>query len=192
MFKLPKSVVLEGRKYPTWALSQRARDQLVNLRCVDAHIHEIHQRLAYHAGVRALCEQHLKAELPEPTAGLSGKCYWQIVSREWADEQSVEPSVCHLRSMSSDSRYRVGDRLLIYVKGCGAIGWGEVVPDAYSTQRLFAWRSPVSAPAHALTPKMLFRLGVRHPTRPSQQLADPLKVAALFEHLHGAVSSDAS
>jgi len=192
MFKLPKSVVLEGRKYPTWTLSQRAREQRVNLQHVDAHIQEIHQRLGYYSGVRALCEQNLKAELHEYETGLKSRCYWQIVSRTWAEEQCIEPGICRLRSISSESRYRDGDRLVIYVKGCGAVGWGEVVLDTHSTQRLFAWRSPVSDLGHALTPKMLFRLGLRHPTRKSQQLADQSKVTALCEHLNSAARPDES
>lgn len=181
MFKLPKSVVLEGRRYPTWVLSQRARDQIVNLQQVDAYIEEINERLAYLVNAREVCRQHLREAL---SAGhRMGHCYWQTVTKEWAKQHSECASPFLLRSMPGAERYRAGDTLLVYVKGCGVFGWGKVVLDDLSTQRYFEWQDRVPGLIDAIPSKALGEFGLRHPTRVSQRIVEKEKIEILIDRL---------
>lgn len=181
MFKLPKSVVLEGRRYPTWVLSQHARDQIVNLHQVDTHIAELNERLTYLAYAREVCQQHLREALS--SSAVTGNCYWQIVNKEYPELQDKAIARSSLRFVPGAERYRAGDTLILYVKGCGVVGWGDVVLDEYSTQRYLQWRCRVSSFQEAIPPKALSDFGLRHPTRSTQRIVEKEKVEDLLNCL---------
>lgn len=175
MAKLPKSIVIEGRRYPTWALSAKARDQLNNLSLVDAHISGLHQRLAMHSVAREHYQRLLldalknvaQASKPFETT----RCFWQSVSNIWAHEHW--PMTVTRSSMShfeSTSHYRQGDRIICYVKGHGAVGWGVVETDTHSTKRHLVWKAYVPSLDKALAAKTLKAFSLRHPSRSSQKL----------------------
>ncbi|AZM96697.1 hypothetical protein [Vreelandella venusta] len=180
MSKMPKSVVLEGRRYPTWVLSSRARAQLVNLQQVDAHIAELRERLAHYSMARTLCQQRLLNALPKPLSLPAGRCYWHTVPREWVELSDVS---CPLHAVPGGHSYQEGDTLVVYIKGLGVVGWGAVTVDSSSVCH-FTWRCRVASMASVIPAKTLSQFALRHPTRPSQRLPSDANIGRLFEMLN--------
>lgn len=185
MSELPKSIVLEGRRYPTWALSLRAREYLTNLYQVEDHIAELRQRLAFYTSARDVCQQRLRDALPEKSlTSFTSRYYWQTASLEWARANwPVKAPTLSLRCLGAASHYREGDRVLVYVKGYGVVGWGDVQMDTHSTQRLIVWRFVVAELKNALPAKALKDFSVRHPNRASQILPPAADVESLLQAL---------
>lgn len=185
MPKLPKSVVLEGRRYPTWALSSQARDQLVNLHHVDAHIAEIRERLAYFTAAREILRNDLHRALPNKSAKAHAyRDFWHIVPPEWAKKHlpCSEP-ILNLRPIGAGSHYRKGDRILLYVKGHGLFGWGVVELDTHSTQRHLALRFEAASLSDALPASVFKDFALRHPNRSSQILPSGADVEGVLKAL---------
>lgn len=196
MPKLPKSVVLEGRRYPTWALSSQAREQLVNLHQVDEHIAELRGRLAYYTAAREQFQKLLRQALPEQEQPVNAyRYYWHIAPLEWARKSfPTRASAISLRLLGAVSHYREGDRILLYVKGHGVVGWGVVSIDTYSTQRHLALCFEVAALDQALPAKALKEFALRHPNRGSQMLpesADVKRLLVALEARPGVVCNEA-
>lgn len=188
MAKLPKSIVIEGRRYPTWALSAKARKQLINLGLVDAHIAELHQRLAQHQVARKQYQLVLASTLPDPrqqpSVSETTRYFWQSVSKEWAQKHwPISMASVDLSVFESASHYRQGDRVLCYVKGHGVVGWGVVEVDTHSTKRLLAWRVSVPTLDKALPAKTLKEFSLRHPSRPSQVVPPTADMEGLLSAL---------
>lgn len=185
MSKLPKSVTLEGRRYPTWGLSSRARVQLVNLQKVDEHIAELHQRLDFYSAARELCKEQLRQLLAGGQRSKKAfRYFWHIVPVSWAHRYlSHRGEVVSLRSLDSSSGYREGDRVLVYVKGYGVVGWGVVGVDTYSTQRHLSLRFRVTALSGALPAKELKKFSLRHPSRVTQRLPADADIERLLSAL---------
>lgn len=186
MPKLPKSVVIEGRRYPTWALSSRAREQLVNLHLVDAHIAELRQRLALYnaasqqsrASLRqALSEQRRSEQVlpervqPKEAPAVRQRYFWHIVPLAWGKANfPVQASVVDLHAIGASSYYQEGDRLLLYVKGHGVVGWGVVEVVTSSATPYLSLRCQAASLADALPASALKAFSLRHPNRVSQLL----------------------
>ncbi|MDQ7733694.1 hypothetical protein QT231_13360 [Halomonas sp. SpR1] len=188
MAKLPKSIVIEGRRYPTWGLSAKARKQLVNLSLVDAHIAELHQRLAHHYVAREHYQLLLTSALPDPrrqpNVADTSRYFWQSVSKAWAQNHwPLSTSKLALSAFESTSHYRQGDRVLCYVKGYGVVGWGVVEMDTHSTKRHLVWRASVSTLEKALPAKTLKEFSLRHPNRPSQVVSSTADIEGLLSAL---------
>ncbi len=183
MSELPKSIVLNGYRYPTWTLSVRAREQLANLHRVDAYIEELNDRLSFYTSARDLCQRHLLDALPKSSLPAQ-RSYWQTAPLEWARaEWPPRSSSLRLRLLGDAIHYREGDQVLIYVKGHGVVGWGQVETEALSTMRCLVWRFRVATLKDALSAKALRGLGLRHPNRASQLLPTPSGVPALLTAL---------
>ncbi|WP_447529251.1 hypothetical protein [Vreelandella sp. TE19] len=179
MSELPKSIVIEGRRYPTWALSLRARENFIRLHQVDEHIATLQERLAFYTSAKANCLACLKSALPSKI-----NYYWHNVPLEWARAHwRLEDRRFNLRELSMTGHYRANDRVLVYVKGHGVVGWGEVQLDTHSTQRQLAWGFRVKELKHALPAKRLKEFAVRHPNRASQALPDGAKTEELVAAL---------
>ncbi|WP_176372185.1 hypothetical protein [Halomonas citrativorans] len=192
MSTLPKSVVVGGRRYPTWALSSGARQQLTNLERVDAHIAQLKDQLAYYTVARKHCLGSLSQALPVRQPPTVRRYYWQMASPEWAQQSWTAENVPLLmRDFDASERSREGDCLLIYVKGYGFCGWGEVCLKSHSTQHLFVWRSRVKALSDALPAKTLKEYALRHPTRAFQRLPENAHVEALLSALEARSSMGA-
>lgn len=58
-------VNIDGREYELDTLSEKARQQLMNLTAVDAEIRQLHVRLAIFQTARSAYSSGLKAELPK-------------------------------------------------------------------------------------------------------------------------------
>lgn len=188
MAKLPKSIVIEGRRYPTWALSAKARKQLVNLGLVDAHIAELHQRLAHHHVARKHYQLLLASALPDPqrqpSVSESPRYFWQSVSKEWAQKHwPIRMATFRLSDFESTNDYRQDDRVLCYVKGYGVVGWGVVEEDTHSTKRHLVWQVGVPTLDAALPAKTLKEFSLRHPSRPSQALPATADIDGLLAAL---------
>ncbi|HBP42282.1 MAG: hypothetical protein ACTJG4_11165 [Vreelandella alkaliphila] len=188
MAKLPKSIVIEGRRYPTWALSAKSRKQLINLDCVDAHIAELHQRLAHHYVAREHYQLLLASALPkphrQPSVSETTRSFWQSVSKEWAQKHwPTRTATLSLITFESTGHYRQGDRVLCYVKGHGVVGWGVVEIDIHSTKRHLAWRVSVPTLDKALPAKALKEFSLRHPSRSSQLLPAAADIEGLLSAL---------
>ncbi|MBT2801012.1 hypothetical protein J7J49_06730 [Halomonas sp. ISL-56] len=188
MAKLPKSIVIEGRRYPTWALSVEARKQLVNLSHVDAHIAELHQRLAQHQVARNHYQMLLASALPDPhqqpSVSETTRYFWQSVSKEWAQKHwPVRTATFGLSDFESTRHYRQGDRVLCYVKGHGVVGCGVVEMDTHSTKRHLVWRVNVPTLDKALPAKTLKEFSLRHPSRPSQVVPPTADIEGLLSAL---------
>lgn len=185
MPKLPKSVVLEGRRYPTWALSSKAREQLVNLRLVDVHIAELRERLAFYIGARELAQHALRQALTEKEVSAQQyRYFWHIAPPEWTKKHfPTHAATLSLRSLGASSHYRQDDRVLLYAKGHGVIGWGVVGLDTYSTQRHLALNFEVASLGKALPAKALKEYALRHPNRTSQMLPAGADVEGLLKAL---------
>lgn len=188
MAKLPKSIVIEGRRYPTWGLSAKARKQLVNLSHVDAHIAELHQRLAHHYVAREHYQLLLARALPDlqrqPQVSKPARYFWQSVSKAWAQKHwPISTAAVGLSAFESTSHYRQGDRVLCYVKGHGVVGWGVVEVDTLSTKRHVIWRLGVPTLDAALPAKALKTFSLRHPNRPSQALPSSADIEGLLSAL---------
>lgn len=201
MPKLPKSVVIEGRRYPTWALSSRARDQLMNLHQVDAHIAELRQRLAFYTAAHRRTKAYLRRMLPDEMAPVSKEVakkapaemhryFWHIVPLAWGKENlPTHEAVLKLHSIGASDLYQEGDRLLLYVKGHGVVGWGTVEVDAPSAQQHLALCFEVASLDEALPASALKEFSLRHPNRVSQLLpatADVERLLAALESLPAA------
>lgn len=185
MTKLPKSLVIEGRRYPTWALSVKARDQLNNLNQVDAHIAELNDRLALYRVARGHYQQLLMGALvniaQKPKPFEATRYFWHSVSKKWAQSAwPIASASLTLGDFESTSHYRQGDRIIWYVKGHGAVGWGVVEMDTHSTKRHLVWQDRVAELDKALAAKMLKEFALRHPNRPSQMLPANADVAGLL------------
>lgn len=192
MSTLPKSVVVGGRRYPTWALSSEARQQLINLKQVDAHIAELKDRLAYYLAARKQCQDSLSRSLPTSQTSQVQRYYWQMAPAEWAHQPwSPESAQLLMRNFGASEHYREGDCLLIYVKGYGVCGWGEVRLDRHSTKRLLVWRCRVTALADAISAKVLREYALRHPTRASQRLPADANIEPLLSALNARIGVDA-
>ncbi len=186
MFKLPKSIVLEGRRYPTWVLSSGARAQLINLQQVDAHIAELREQLTHYLAVRALFKQRLRDTLTDVSNESVTPCFWHMVTREWAEECWLPSSArcsLSLHSMRASNSYQQGDTLIIYVKGLGVVGWGNITPKSHSTELCFTWQCRVETLGRALPAKSLYQFSLRHPTRLSQRLPENADISRLFSVL---------
>ncbi|OWV29183.1 hypothetical protein JI62_16420 [Halomonas campaniensis] len=188
MAKLPKSIVIEGRRYPTWGLSAKARKQLINLSLVDAHIAELQQRLAHHYVAREHYQLLLKDALPDPrrqpTAAETTRYFWQSVSKAWAQKHwPLSTPSLGLDAFESTSHFRQGDRVLCYVKGHGVVGWGVVEVDTHSTKRHVVWRVGVPTLDAALPAKILKEFSLRHPSRSSQALPSTADIEGLLSAL---------
>lgn len=188
MAKLPKSIVIEGRRYPTWGLSAKARKQLINLSLVDAHIAELHQRLAHHYVAREHYQLLLKDALPnprrQPTVAETTRYFWQSVSKAWIQKHwPLSTPTLGLSAFESTSHYRQGDRVLCYVKGHGVVGWGVVEVDTHSTKRHLVWQVGVATLDAALPAKTLKEFSLRHPSRPSQALPPTADIDGLLTAL---------
>lgn len=183
MSELPKSIALEGRRYPTWALSLRARKQLTNLEQVDKHIAELRQRLAFCKSARDICQRHLREALPEKCQP-APRYYWQIASLEWVRANwPVKAITLDLQCLGEASHYREGDCVLVYVKGYGVIGWGSVEVGADAKQRHLIWRFVVAELSDALPAKALNDFSVRYPNRISQMLRSSAGITGLLQAL---------
>lgn len=190
MPKLPKSVVIEGRRYPTWALSSQARDQLINIHQVDVHIAELRQRLAFYTAAhkrskvflrKALTEKALSEKAAPPEAH---RYFWHIVPLAWAQEHvPTHASILNLNAIGASDHYQEGDRLLLYVKGHGVIGWGVVEGNASSAQQHLALRFEVASLDDTLPASALKKFSLRHPNRVSQWLPANADVEHLLESL---------
>ncbi|WP_447926413.1 hypothetical protein [Vreelandella sp. EE27] len=179
MPELPKSIVIEGRRYPTWALSLRARENFKRLQQVDEHIATLRERLAFYTSAKSHCLASLKSALPSKI-----NYYWHNVPLEWARAHwLLEGERFDLSELSMTDHYRASDRVLVYVKGHGVVGWGEVQLDTHSTQRQLAWRFRVKELKHALPAKRLKEFAVRHPNRASQALPEGAKSKELVAAL---------
>lgn len=189
MSKLPKSVTLEGRRYPTWGLSSRARAQLVNLQKVDEHIAELHQRLDFYSAARELCKDQLRQLLAGSQRNEKAfRYFWHIVPVSWVHVHFPHSGeMVSLRSLDSSSGYREGDRVLVYVKGYGVVGWGVVGVDTHSTQRHLSLRFKVTALSAALPAKDLKRFSLRHPSRVTQRLPAHADIERLLSALEGSL-----
>ncbi|WP_417420265.1 hypothetical protein [Halomonas sp.] len=185
MSELPKSIVLEGRRYPTWVLSARARECLANIYRVDNHIAELRQRLAFYSAARDECKQQLLNKLPgKPAASPAPRYYWQTAPLEWAQSHwPVKAPTLNLHCLGATNHYREDDRILVYVKGHGAVGWGIVQSDNHSKQLCVAWRFMVAELKEALPAKALSDFSVRHPNRASQMLPPTVDIAGLLQAL---------
>ncbi|OAL57813.1 hypothetical protein A6R74_11705 [Halomonas sp. ALS9] len=192
MPKLPKSVVIEGRRFPTWALSINARKQLVNLYQVEAHIEELRGRLAYQSSVRQLCQAQLREALPPQVkrstklgkSTLRPRYFWHVVSKAFAEATlPFSPSKLELHAINASNLYRAGDHVLLYVKGYGAMGWGEVQSDASSVQQYLSLRCCVPVLSAALPASALKAYALRHPTRTTQRLPVGADVNGLLKAL---------
>ncbi|GEM_PF-1430631 len=188
MVKLPKSIVIEGRRYPTWALSEKARKQLINLGHVDAHIAELQQRLENHYIARKHYQLLLASALPDPhrqpIASENTRYFWQSVSKAWAQKHwPLSTATLGLNAFESTNLYRQGDRVLCYVKGHGVVGWGVVEVDTHSTKRHLVWQVGVPTLDAALPAKTLKEFSLRHPSRPSQALPPTADIDGLLAAL---------
>lgn len=185
MSTLPKSVVVGGRRYPTWALSLRAREQLTNLEHVDKHIAELRRRLALYSSARDICQRSLREALPSKRQVLlEPRYYWQIVSLEWARANwPVKAPTLNLHCLGGATHYREDDRILVYVKGYGVVGWGDVQVDNHDAQCHIIWRFMVEELKDALSAKELKDFSVRYPNRASQMLPASADVARLLKAL---------
>ena len=194
MAKLPKSIVIEGRRYPTWALSVDARKQLVNLSHVDAHIAELQQRLEQHQVARNHYYFLLTSALPDPHRQLSAsettRCFWQSFSKDWAQQHWPMRTATVSLGVETDSHYRQGDQILCYVKGYGLVGCGFVEMDTNSTQTHLVWDVSVPTLDKAIPAKMLKEFRLRHPNRPSQMI--PAAADADIEGLLSALAKKAA
>lgn len=194
MAKLPRSIVIEGRRYPTWALSVKARKQLVNLTHVDAHIAELHQRLAQHQVARQHYQLLLASALPEPNrqplVSETTRYFWQSVSKEWAQQHwPIRTATMDLSVFETASHYRQGDQVLCYVKGHGVAGFGVVEMDTHSTKRHLVWDVSVPTLDKAIPAKVLKEFSLRHPSRPSQMVPPTADIAGLFSALAAKAAS---
>ncbi len=185
MSELPKSVVIGGRRYPTWALSVRARESLVNLNRVDQHIAQLRQRLALYSTARDECKQQLLKGLPDkPQASPAPRYYWHMASQEWAQANwPVQASTLELHGLKAASHYREGDCALVYVKGYGVVGWGDVEAGVEATPGRLTWRFKVARLEDALPANTLKNFSVRHPNRVSQRLPSSADVTRLLHAL---------
>lgn len=190
MPKLPKSVVIEGRRYPTWTLSSRARDQLINLHLVDVHIAELRQRLAFYNAAFKQSQAYLRQMLSEcapPTkeAYAEGQRYfWHIVPPLGGEVNfpSQVPAIS-LHSIGASGYYQEGDRLLLYVKGHGVVGWGIVEAAASSEEQYLALCVEVTSLKSALPASELKSFSLRHPSRVSQRLPVSADIEGLLAKL---------
>lgn len=195
MPKLPKSVVIEGRRYPTWALSSRARDQLINLHHVDVHIAELRQRLAFYRAAyrqsqtslsRALSEQALSdsARPAKEVSAVGQRYFWHIVPTAWGKANfPSKASALNLHAIGASGYYQEGDRLLLYVKGHGVVGWGAVEVDTSSAKPYLAMRCQAASLADALPASALKAFSLRHPNRVSQRLPENANIERLLAKL---------
>lgn len=196
MSELPKSVVIGGRRYPTWALSVRARESLVNLNRVDDHIAQLRQRLALYSAARTACHQQLLKSLPEQPRP-APRYYWHSVPQEWAQARWPVKAPTLELSLNAARDYQPGDRLFVYVKGygvvgCGAVeygvagnekGDGVVEKGAQAAPVQLAWRFKVAQLKDALPASTLKQFAVRHPNRASQKLPEAADIAGLLQAL---------
>ncbi|UXZ55072.1 hypothetical protein LOS15_03280 [Halomonas sp. 7T] len=198
MPKLPKSVVIEGRRYPTWALSSRAREQLVNLHLVDAHIAELRQRLALYSAAYQQGRASLRQALSEPTGSeqvlperappkeapaVEQRYFWHILPLAWGKANfPMQTSVLNLHAIGAGGYYQEGDQLLLYVKGYGVVGWGAVEANT-PTEQLLSLRFQAASLDDALPASALKAFSLRHPNRASQQLPKSADVEGLLAEL---------
>ncbi|MGE4533516.1 DUF6447 family protein [Halomonas sp.] len=61
----PQTLTIDGTEYRTDDLSEKARQQVMNLRVTDQEIERLKQRLAIAQTARTAYANALKAELPE-------------------------------------------------------------------------------------------------------------------------------
>ena len=188
MSKLPKSIVIEGRRYPTWTLSVNARKQLVNLSHVNAHIAELHQRLDRYQVARNHYHLLLTSALPDfnhqPSAPETPRYFWQSFSKEWAQQHwPISKAASGLSVFETASHYRQGDHILCYVKGYGLVGCGFVEMDTNSTKMHLVWDVSVPTLDKAIPAKILREFSLRHPNRPSQMVPPPADIEGLLSAL---------
>ncbi|MEM0935900.1 MAG: hypothetical protein AAF865_06845 [Pseudomonadota bacterium] len=60
-----RTVTIDGQEYPFDSLSDKAKNQLANLKITDQRIDEIKRELAIHQTARNAYAQALKGELPK-------------------------------------------------------------------------------------------------------------------------------
>lgn len=60
-----RSITIDGQEYDLTALSEKARQQVLNLRVTDQEIERLNQRLAIAQTARTAYANALKAELPK-------------------------------------------------------------------------------------------------------------------------------
>lgn len=199
MPKLPKSVVIERRRYPTWALSSQARAQLMNLHLVDAHIAELHQRLAFYTAAYKHSQVYLRTALadmtgsdkalsesapPKETSAVGQRYFWHSVPLAWGEENfPTQAATLNVQAFGASGYYQEGDRVLLYVKGRGVVGWGIVEGESSSTQQQLVWCFEAASLNSALPASALKKFSVRHPNRVSQRLPENADIKRLLAAL---------
>ncbi len=180
MPKLPKSITLDGRRYPTWALTAQAQTHIVNIHEVDAHMSVLQTRLEYQYRVREFLETQLRQALEtSPDAEKESRYFWHIVPAEWF--KSCWPSSSaplDLSLLEAANLYQPQDRLVLYAKGQGAIGWGEVHDT--SSGQVLEWRCRAHRSEEAVTAKTVKLFRMRHPTRRSQRIPEKADIDGLL------------
>lgn len=183
MPKLPKSVVLDGRRYPTWALSAQARAHLVSIHEVEAHISALKTQLDYQHRVRGLFQAQLNQALTAPALkNAEPRYFWHTVPAAWFKAHwPVDAPSLPLDVLGADGLYQAQDRLVLYAKGCGVIGWG-VVREATSGQVL-EWRCRAHVASAVVPAKTVKHFAMRHPTRLSQRIPTEANIDGLLNAL---------
>lgn len=200
MPKLPKSVVIEGRRYPTWALSSQARAQLMNLHLVDAHIAELRQRLGFYTAAYKHSQVNLRAALSDMAGSghalddkvlgdkvataKAQRYFWHSVPLAWGEENfPTQAATLNVQAFGASGYYQAGDRVLLYVKSRGVVGWGIVEGEPSSTLQQLVWCFEAASLDCALPASALKTFSLRHPNRVSQRLPGNADIERLLAAL---------
>ncbi|MFG6668614.1 hypothetical protein ACGK9R_16105 [Halomonas sp. HNIBRBA4712] len=181
MSKLPKSITLDGRRYPTWALTAKAQDHINQIREVDAHMELLRTRMDYHLRLRGLFSMRLQQALGS-MAAKEPSCFWHTVPPRWfASNWPVSSSFLPLEMLEAQGLYQPLDCLVLYAKGSGVIGWGVV--QTTTSGPILEWRCRAHAKSTILPAKTIRHLGMRHPTRSSQRIPPEANINELLDAL---------